>query len=331
MRVKYSVLYDVLVRILQDYGFNDECASLCARLIAESNLDGYESHGLNRFPTFIRGINRGYIKIGSEPELAGKTGLTEHWDGRLGPGNLNAYFCMNRAIQLADEYGMGCVSLKNTNHWLRGGTYGWQAANAGKAGICWTNTKPNMPPWGAQESKVGNNPIVLAVPSKTGHIVLDMAMSQFSYGKMETSRRAGELLPFPGGYDSQGNLTRDPAEIEKTERTLPVGFWKGSGLALLLDLIVTMVSGGDPTFEIGNRGHEYGLSQIFIAIDPANQAKFQDIVKQIIENYKSARPIAGETVYYPGERTLMRREENLRLGVPVNDLYWKQVRDLLKD
>lgn len=331
MRVSFEELKDILAKVLIKHGFSTERATLCARLIAESNLDGFESHGLNRFPTFIRGIKRGYIIPDAEPGLAGKTGQAEHWDGKLGPGNLAAYFCMNRAIDLADTHGIGCVSLKNTNHWLRGGTYGWQAASAGKAGICWTNTKPNMPPWGASESKVGNNPLVMAVPAEKGHIVLDMAMSQFSYGKMESSRRSGELLPFNGGYDRNGNLTRDPVEIEKTERTLPIGLWKGSGLALLLDLIVTMVSGGEATFSIGKKDHEYGLSQIFMAISPANQESFMAITEEIVGHYKSAQPIEGETVYYPGELTLRRREENLRLGVPVSEFYWNETLAMLEN
>jgi 3-dehydro-L-gulonate 2-dehydrogenase len=96
----------------------------------------------------------------------------ERWDGRRGPGNLNAHASMARAIALAREHGVGCVALANTNHWMRGGSYGWQAAEAGVIGICWTNTLANVPPWGASEPRIGNNPLVVAVPRADGHVVL---------------------------------------------------------------------------------------------------------------------------------------------------------------
>ena len=104
--------------------------------------------------------------------------------GGGGPGNLNAQASMSRAMALGREHGIGCVALGNTNHWMRGGTYGWQAADAGMIGICWTNTLANLPAWGAKMPGLGNNPLVIAVPRPEGHVVLDMAMSQFSYGAL---------------------------------------------------------------------------------------------------------------------------------------------------
>src|SRR5262249_12838057 len=152
----------------------------------------------------------------------------------------------------------------NTNHWGRGANYGWQAAEAGVIGICWTNTLANLPPWGADEPRVGNNPLVIAVPRSSGHVVLDMAMSQFSIGKLAIHRRSGERLPVPGGFDTHGELTRDAAAILETGRTLPIGFWKGSGLAILLDLIAVVTSGGRATHEISLKPEqETGLSQVF--------------------------------------------------------------------
>jgi 3-dehydro-L-gulonate 2-dehydrogenase len=88
----------------------------------------------------------------------------ERWNGKLGMGNLVAKKAMARAIELAGKLGIGCVAVRNTNHWMRGGTYGWQAADAGCIGICWTNTFPNMPAWGGTDPRIGNNPFVLAIP-----------------------------------------------------------------------------------------------------------------------------------------------------------------------
>ena len=177
-------------------------------------------------------------------------GALERWDGRSGPGNLNAYAAMERAMALSREHGVGCVALGNTNHWMRGGTYGWQAAEAGLIGICWTNTMPNLPPWGATEPCIGNNPLVIGVPRAKGPVVLDMAMSQFSYGALESYRKRGEALPVDGGFDADGNLTRDAGAIEASQRLLPVGYWKGSGLAVVLDAMAAMLSLGKATHQI---------------------------------------------------------------------------------
>jgi 3-dehydro-L-gulonate 2-dehydrogenase len=189
-------------------------------------------------------IRNGSVDLHARPERVSAHGGLERWDGRAGPGNLNAAACMQRAIELSREHGLGAVALGNTNHWMRGGSYGWQAAEAGVIGICWTNTMANLPPWGATVPLVGNNPLVIAVPRPDGHVVLDMAMSQFSYGALAAYRSRDEALPVIGGYGPDGEPTRDAAAIEATGRLLPIGFWKGSGLALLLDMVAALLSGG---------------------------------------------------------------------------------------
>ena len=191
LRVTYQELYAALYQALLKLGFETERARLCARLFAETDLDGVHSHGLNRFPRFVETIGRGLVDVHARPIRVAAYGALERWDGQSGPGNLNAHDSMERAIKLSAEHGMGCVALRNTNHWMRGGSYGWQAARAGAIGICWTNTLPNLPPWGASDPRLGNNPLVIAVPRARGHVVLDMAMSQFSYGALASYRARG--------------------------------------------------------------------------------------------------------------------------------------------
>ena len=87
-------------------------------------------------------------------------------------------------MTLARTHGIGLVALAETSHWMRGGSYGWQAADRGLFAICWSNTLPNLPAWGTVTPGLGNNPLVLAIPRADGPVVLDMAMSQFSYGTM---------------------------------------------------------------------------------------------------------------------------------------------------
>jgi 3-dehydro-L-gulonate 2-dehydrogenase len=332
VRVPYAELWQFLSAALMKLGFSEERARMCARLFAEASRDGVYSHGVNRFPRFVRAIRNGLVNLQATPELVSRFGSLERWDGRLGPGNLNAQQCMQRAIELCRQHGIGCVALANTNHWMRGGAYGWQAADAGVIGICWTNTMPNLPPWGASDARLGNNPVIMAVPRREGHVVLDMAVSQFSYGAIESYRLRGELLPVPGGFTREGELTRDPAEIERSYRPLPIGHWKGSGLALLLDMLASFLSGGLSTHEIPrDPERETRLSQVFIAIDPAplgSQDAVNETLDKIIADLHATPPLGDARVRYPGEQILRTRRENLEKGIPVNTTIWQELQTL---
>lgn len=328
LRIPYQTLIDTFRKILLEYAFTPDRAELCATLFAKASLDGVASHGLNRFPFFLKYIQEGYIDVNAKPERTDAFGLFERWDGNLGPGNLNAHHCMGRAIELANLHGMSCVALKNTNHWMRGGNYGWQAVAEGCIGICFTNTKPNMPAWGGSEPVLGNNPLVVAVPRKNGPVVIDMALAQFSYGKMHSYKNRGEKLPYEGGFDENGNLTKDPEKIIEKELALPIGLWKGAGLSLILDMIASVLSGGNATYEIGKIEEEHAISQLFICFYPPKLGTFpfsDEKFDAIIDNLKSSTAFGDSDVRYPGEATLARRHENLEHGVPVDKDSWEHV------
>jgi len=329
LRIPYPELCDALFRALMKLGFEAGRARRCAQLFADASRDGVYSHGLNRFPRFARAIRSGIVDVHARPSLVSSYGALERWNGRCGPGNLNACECMERAIALCRQHGIGCVALANTNHWMRGGSYGWQAAEAGAIGVCWTNTLPNLPAWGTSEPRVGNNPLIIAVPRPGGHVVLDMAMSQFSYGALESYRRRGELLPVPGGFDQDGQLTRDPGAIEAARRPLPIGYWKGSGLALMLDLLAALLSGGLATWQIVSDPELEGkLSQVFIAFDLAavdQEGNAATVADQVIQYLHGSSESADGSVRYPGEQVLKIRRDNLANGVPIDPAIWNEV------
>ena len=330
-RIQFSELEAEFKRVLLKKGCRDDIATTSARLFAETSCDGIYSHGVNRFPRVVEYIDKGYIDLNADPVRVEGIGGFERWDGKLGMGNVNAKKAMDRAIELAGSHGIGCVALANTNHWMRGGTYGWQAADAGCIGICWTNTQPNMPAWGARDRRIGNNPFIVAVPRNEGHLVCDMAMAQFSYGQMESVAMKGGRLPVPGGYDEEGNLSTDPVEIAKTWRVLPIGFWKGSSLSILLDLVATVLSGGNSTYRAGKLGaDEYALSQVLIAIDAtqiAGEGFLSTAVNEVVADlHASLRVDEAQPVFYPGEIEARVRRENRAQGIPVDDAVWAKIR-----
>jgi 3-dehydro-L-gulonate 2-dehydrogenase len=223
------------------------------------------------------------------------------------------------------------VTLRNTTHWMRGGTYGWHAADQGYAAICWTNTESCMPAWGGKDVRLGNNPFVMAVPRKKGHIVLDMAMSQYSYGKLQVTRLKGEELPFPGGFDEEGRLTSEPGLIEQSMRILPMGYWKGAGFAILLDTLAAVLSEGLPTNAIDKvgAGSCTACSQVFIVFDPRQLGgeNFTDqVADSVAEHVKSSIPDEdGREARYPGESVERTRKEHLENGIIADDGIWAEV------
>lgn len=329
VRVPYERMKSEFLRVLLKYGFEGIQAEKCAGIFAANSRDGVNSHGINRFPRFIKNTVEGHVKPGKVPTLSHRVGCIEQWNGNLGPGPLNATFATERALELASENGIGMVSLANTNHWMRGGTYGWQAAKRGFVLICWTNTCQNMPAWGATDPHLGNNPLVIAVPFQNEAIVLDFAMSLYSYGKLDSHRKDGALLPYPGGFNSQGQLTTDPGEILETWRVLPVGYWKGSGLSLMLDILATIFSGGLSTHEIQSCNSEYNVSQVFMAINIKNLPNFPGIensIRKIISDLHESRPVdPADPIRYPGEKVLQTRKENDEKGILVNKVVWERL------
>jgi 3-dehydro-L-gulonate 2-dehydrogenase len=331
-RIPFDELRHRIERVLLALGLTPERAALAARLTAETDRDGVRTHGIARLPRFAQMVRLGRIDPLAEPSLVQASGAIERWTGHRGPGNLAAYAAMERAIQLATQHGIGLVALANSSHWMRAGTYGWQAAEAGFAAMCWTNTLPNLPPWGAQSPALGNNPLVIAIPRRSADraaapIVLDMAMSQFSYGSLAQYSAAGKPLPVPGGYDEAGALTTDAAAIERSQRALPIGCWKGSGLAFVLDVLAAMLAGGKATHDFTpDPLAEVGQSQVFLAIAPHALSTLEELdrlAQCCIDSLHSATPIeAGKPARYPGEATLRTREESIALGVGVEEAVW---------
>ncbi|GHC32665.1 3-dehydro-L-gulonate 2-dehydrogenase [Aidingimonas halophila] len=332
--VPFPTLVNTLERVFKRIGLSVDDATLCARIHAESTWDGVASHGVGRITRFVDYVQRGWVDSQATLQRVHTLGALEVYDGNFGIGVRNAMEATERAMALADEHGLGLVALRNTTHWMRGGSYGWHAVERGYAALMWTNTEPCMPAWGSSEQSIGNNPLVMAVPSDKGPLVLDMAMSQFSYGKLKTLERQEESLPIDGGFDSKGQLSRDPAAIQATRRILPTGYWKGSGLAILLDALAALLSQGRPSHEIDNlqRGSGTGCCQVFMVFNPQHLGGSdlcQTLVDGITAHLSSATPDETERqVRWPGKSTHDRRQlnkDNNDATVEIDDGTWNAI------
>ena len=310
MKVTFEQLKAAFNRVLISRGVDSETADACAEMFARTTESGVYSHGVNRFPRFIQQLENGDIIPDAQPKRITSLG----------------------AIELAADHGIGLVALRNANHWMRGGSYGWQAAEKGYIGICWTNSIAVMPPWGAKECRIGTNPLIVAIPS-TPITMVDMSMSMFSYGMLEVNRLAGRQLPVDGGFDDEGNLTKEPGVIEKNRRILPMGYWKGSGMSIVLDMIATLLSDGASVAEVTqDNSDEYGISQIFIAIEvdklidgPTRDAKLQRIMDYVTS---AERADENQAIRLPGHEFTTLLAENRRNGITVDDSVWAKIQAL---
>ena len=334
INVSFKNMQEVLYKLFIKYQFNETNARLLARVHTESTLAGVNSHGVNRIPLFIDYLEKGRININAEAEKAESFGSIERWDGNFGSGVINATKCTNRAIELAKKHGMGLVALRNTNHWMRGGSYGKQAADAGCISILFTNTQPNMPAWGGKDSRVGNNPFIVSIPRTKGHVILDMSLSQYSFGKIHSHKLKGEKLPFPGGWDDDDQLSNDPNKILTKERGLPIGYWKGSALSIILDMLATLLSAGNSTYRTSLKEFETGISQVYLCIYPEifNDKELQEkLTNEIIDYTHDVKPMKPDTkTYYPGEQSLAATKENLKSGMQINSQIWEKIIELSK-
>lgn len=331
--VKFNEMQAVVTQILLKEGLCEHDAKLIAAVMAESSLDGIQSHGINRLPLFVEYLQKGIINSKAELKLVADRGIAKQFDGNYGLGIKNAILCTDEAINIARNNSIGFVTLRNTNHWHRAGTYGWRAIEKGFILICWTNTIPNLPPFGSPKNLIGNNPLCVAIPHSKTPIVLDMAMSQFSYGKIASAARNAEELPVIGGYDELGELTTNAKMIHEKGKHLPIGFWKGSNLAFVLDMLAAILSEGRTTRQIEEmQGYDTGMSQVFIAINPnsfSEQNFLENLMSETILTFAETNELEGTDIRYPGEETLKRRKQNLVSGIPVEEEIWLMIKALL--
>ncbi|MGN0773807.1 MAG: Ldh family oxidoreductase [Candidatus Ventricola sp.] len=333
--VQYQEAVDQMTRGLERF-LNAQDARRFAEIFAGNSLDGVYSHGMNRYPRYLSDMGSGLCdaKVTQAERVSGLGGL-EVWDAHFGVGPLIAQQMAERAIELARTHGVACVALRNNSHWLRAGRYGLMMADAGMMGLCMTNTCMNLVAYGAKEPSTGNNPITIAIPRKAGSLVMDMAVSQYAFGKLEIMAQEGGMLDTPCGYDTEGNLTSDPKKIVESGLMTPMALWKGSALSIMIDLMVSMLSLGRTSLEIGTPADgEKGMSQLFVCMNPAavvDMDKAEAQMEKTIAFLNGLEPKDGvHGVHAPGENLEKTRARNRERGIPVTEDTWKKITDAAK-
>ena len=318
-------------------GAFQEDAKISAEVMVEANLCGVDSHGVRMLPGFIAQVQSGRMNPGGRIEVIKETPVIAHLDAHLALGQVVSVEAMKKAVEKAKASGIGFVLVRNSTHWGRAAYYPVMAAKEGCIGICFVNTESNMPYWGTREPRIGNNPLSIGAPRASGEpVVLDMAMSQAALFKIVLYSREGKKIPLGWGVDEKGRPTDDPAAVLKSRRLVPTGQHKGAGLALMIDIMTGILSGGMFCAELlgDNKGapHATGYGKVFIAIDIATFLPLEVFTRRVEElvAYVKGGPLAEgfSEISIPGERSWREKALREKVGIPLDEITLGELRAL---
>jgi hydroxycarboxylate dehydrogenase B len=334
MDIAANTLEDFATAILVAAGSSEGEAREVARHLVEANLQGHDSHGVGMLLAYIKNVNAGLLHPNRHARLVNEFGATAVFDGDMGYGQVLAREMTDWGIAKAKAEGLSATALRNAHHVARVGAYGEQAAAEGLISLHFVNVlhaPGRVAPHGGIEGRLGTDPVCITYPSSAGApaVVLDFSTSTLAAGKIRVAFNQGKSLPPGSMIDKHGHEVTDPALFYAGDRTeasiLPFGEHKGSGLALAVQLLAGVLTGGGVmNADLEDCGIKNGMFSIFI--DPHRfgdtRAMERDRSK-LIAWVKSATPRPGFTdVLVAGEPERTAREAREKSGVPVDANSW---------
>lgn len=323
--VQPSHLEDFVQRILFANGTPTENAKIVARCLVQADLRGVDTHGSNRIPSYMERIRQKALDPEANPEVRQITPVVAQVDGRNGFGFVAAYHGMSRAIEMAQQFGIGMVSVKHSNHF---GMSAWlvkQALDANMMSLVFTNSSPALPVWGGKEKLMGVSPIACGAPAQNPRrpFILDMAPSIAARGKIYKALRRGERIPTDWALDSEGKQTDDPAKALEGVM-LPMGGPKGSALAIMMDVFSGVLSGSAFAGHVTNPydpSRPADVGHFLVAIKPdlfmtmdEFKARMDYLYQRVVESEKATE----DRIYFPGEIEMLTEEKRLSEGIPFS-------------
>lgn len=336
--IPVSTLYTFTKQVFLSMGCTDQHATLATDVLIKSDLRGIDSHGVARLIGYVRLWEKERINSRPDIKVVHETPTTATVNGDAGLGLVVAPFAMEIAMQKAELYGSGWVSVKNSNHFGIAAYHAMQAVERNMIGLAMTNASPLVAPTFSKERMLGTNPICYAFPAGDyPPIVIDMATSAAANGKLEIAQRNNEDLPRGWVQDAEGNPTINAHGLKEGGSLLPLGTdrargsHKGFGLSSAVDILSAVLSGANygpwaPPFvsflEPAENAPGQGLGHFVGAMRVDGFRPVEDYKKNIdqwISRFKNAAPIhEDQKVIIPGEPEYEAEEINSKNGVPVN-------------
>ncbi len=327
IRVNHETLEAFVSDLFAQAGMKLDDADFHAHALVQTNLWGVDSHGVLRVPVYVERLRSGAMNPRPETKIVRATGALEVMHGDDGPGFIAGRDAMERAVELADEHGLGAVGVIRSNHFGAAGIYARLATERDMIGIAMTNVIPNIVAPGGSKPITGNNPVAVAVPTFSDFpFVLDMSLSKVAGGKLLLAKKRGEKIPLDWATDAEGKPTDDPEEAFDGF-LLPTGGYKGLGLSYVVDILSGLITGGvfgDDIRSMYRHQDEPSLTCHFMmAIDPLaiiDKADMEERMNRFHEGVKTS-PMWDESkeMYLPGEIEYLSALERRDRGIPISE------------
>jgi LDH2 family malate/lactate/ureidoglycolate dehydrogenase len=315
-------------RILQLRGVEPDCAGTQIELLLEAEMRGYASHGLLRLRRIVERIEAGVAAPNAKGRHSWQGSAQLLVDGERGLGPVVAMHALAAARERALKTGIAIAAIRNSNHIGMLAWYGEKMAAEGLILIGATTSEALVHPWGGRRAMLGTNPLCIAVPAVPQPLVLDMATSLVSMGKIHDHANRGARLPEGWALDAAGNPTTD-AVAAKTGAIAPFGGAKGYALGLALEVLVTSLAGSAigtdvrgtlDSDQVCNKG------DIFILIAPNQDPGVEELVSAYLEEIRTADPADAQSpIAVPGDRARRTRAQSLEEGVELEDALWQDL------
>ncbi|TCT01506.1 Ldh family oxidoreductase [Aquabacter spiritensis] len=309
--------------VLIQAGCPETHARETAACLVEANLEGIDTHGVARLGVYARRVAS--RAINPDPALAlvaGRGGLAV-LDGDNGLGPVVGRAAMRHAIALAQDFGIGWVLARNSNHFAHAGHYAALAAEAGMIGLCASSGEPVVAPWGGTRAFFTNHPLAIGAPNGANPVVVDLATSVVARGQILLAARTGRPIPEGWAMDADGVPTTDP-KAALAGSVLPMAGAKGYALMVGLEILTGILAGSAFAPNVGSQhvggAGAAGLGQVFAAIDPTailGQDEFAARMEQMTDDLRQAPARAGATIRLPGDRRRSIAADRAETGIPL--------------
>ena len=319
----------VCMNVFQALGMSEKCAWEVTDNLLFADLRGTNSHGIARFKQYTSQVEKGFINAKAEPEIVSERGGALVIDGHNGPGAHIGTFAMEKTMEKAKQGGLAFCTVRRSTHFGVAAYYSTMPLKKGQIGFTVTNSLPYVAHYGSMEPYVGTNPVSVTFPcDKERDFVLDMATSVVARGNIINCAREGKPIPLGWACDKNGYPTTDPKEA-MTGYCLPLGAdrnYKGSGIALAVDILCGILSGGSAARDVRaitsyapdeitkgpGIGHAFGAIDIEYFMD---LGEFEERMDRYVEELKAAKKAPGvDEILMPGEPEFRNADRNAALG-----------------
>ncbi|MDY3031440.1 MAG: Ldh family oxidoreductase [Clostridia bacterium] len=337
-KIKLDKLRRFSVEVLVKAGMSEEDASTTAEVLITTDTFGVMTHGTKNLYQYILKMQAGGLDAKAVPTVEGEGPSWAIINGNKAVGMVSACKAMNLAVKKAKETGIAYVGVKNSCHFGAAGYYANLAAKEGLIGLSMSNADPVIAVPNGCKKAIGTNPFSFAAPLGNGKSVfLDIALSNVAALKVIMAQEKGQAIPDTWLVDNEGLPTTDAAKFPKEASLQPMAAHKGYGLAVLVEILASVITGAGLLSEIAswnldltsvnNAGHA------FIAIDVSKMIPpevFNARINQMASEIKNGPKAKGaEKIFLPGEMEWDKRSAALENGeIEITDAMAESYRKL---